>query len=88
MSILLIQIRDAIVYAMLGIMILFILGVFLQRIISKQGIGERIIQLTCMVMLICAIVILSMEDVLKNETVATLLGAIGGYVLASLGKKD
>lgn len=73
--------------------IVMLLGIgllFHNRIKSKnkdgnlKGIGARIIQLATVLMLIPSLVILALEDVLKGETVGTLIGGLVGYILSGL----
>lgn len=66
------------------LMILFVILLFRYR--QGNGIGERIIQFTCITFLIPAILILGLEKIMQGDTIGTLLGAIGGYILSSMSK--
>jgi len=52
------------------------------------GFGARIIQLTCVSLIIPTLVILSLENVIKGETVATIIGGLIGYVLSGISNYD
>lgn len=56
--------------------------------LEKKGFGVRIIQLLAIVLLIPAIIILAVQEILQTETIATLFGAIIGYVLSGVGKDE
>jgi len=76
--------KPVIEICMAVIMVLFIALLFHNQLKQDKGIGERIIQFTCIGLLIPCIIILGLEEVLKGETIATLLGGLGGYVLSSM----
>ena len=65
-----------------------LIGLIVRSLILKGGIGARIIQLTCVSFLIPTIIILSIEGILKGETVGTLLGGLAGYVLSGINNYD
>lgn len=71
---------------MVLLMIIFMIALFINRQKQQKGIGERIIQFTCISLLIPCIIILGVEKILQGETIATLLGGLGGYVLSSLSQ--
>jgi len=56
-----------------------------QRVKTGKSIGARTIQITTIVLLFPALLILGLERVLQPETVGTLLGAIAGFVLSRVG---
>ncbi len=64
------------------------LVLMIDRIISRRGIGVRVIQFLCAFFLIPTISILALEDVLDAQAVAALFGALIGYVLSRLGKDE
>jgi len=69
-----------------GSLIAFVLVVtlthdYLLSSIRPEGSGYRFIEFFTMVLILMSIVYLAKEKVLNNETVAALLGAVGGYVL-------
>ena len=70
------------------IMALVLIGILIRAIFLKKGIGARVIQFTCISFLIPAIIILSIEGILKGETVGTLLGGLAGYVLSGISNFD
>jgi hypothetical protein len=80
------QTKNIIEVGMLMFMLLFLLLLFINRHKQGKGIGERIIQFTCISLLIPCIIILGIEKVLQGETIATLLGGLGGYVLSSMSQ--
>lgn len=70
------------------IMMISIIGIFLRSIwITGQikGIGARTIQFTCISLIIPCIIILGLENILKGETIATIIGGLIGYVLSGVG---
>ena len=69
-------------------MALAITGVILERILSKKGIGVRVIQFLAASLLIPGATILGIKKLLSSEAIATLFGAIAGYILASIGKEE
>lgn len=69
-----------------GIMLFGLIGIFHNRLKLKKGIGVRVIQLTTVILLLPTILILALEEFLSLDVVATLLGAIVGYVLAGIGE--
>lgn len=52
------------------------------------GLGARTIQLTCVALIIPALIILSLENIIKGETVATIIGGLIGYVLSGISNYD
>lgn len=80
--------KSVIEIIMASIMLLVLVGVFSNRIIQQKGMGARIIQFTCVSLLIPMIIILAIEGVLKGETVATLIGGMAGYVLSGISNYD
>ena len=65
-----------------------LVGILWERCCKNKGIGVRVIQFLTVVFLLPIILILALEGVLEGETVATLLGAIVGYVLSGIGKDE
>ena len=70
--------------SMAVIMTFTIAGVFWRIIRKNKGIGIRLIQFTCVVLIIPTIVILAIENIIKGETVATIIGGLIGYVLSGV----
>lgn len=70
------------------IMIISLLGVLYRTIKKGKGLGARVIQFTCICFIIPAIIILATRDILKGETVATLIGGLVGYVLSGISNYD
>ena len=64
------------------------IGIFIERIIQKRGIGIRVIQFLAVVLLAPMILILAIEGILNTQTTATLIGAIIGYILSGIGKDE
>lgn len=52
------------------------------------GIGARTIQFTCISLIVPCIIILALEEILKGETVATIIGGLIGYVLSGISNYD
>lgn len=80
--------KEIIELIMASIMALVLVGLFLRTMIQKKGIGARIIQFTCVSLIIPTIIILSMEDIIPGSTVGTLLGGLAGYVLSGISNFD
>jgi len=74
--------------AMLLLMLLGLGGVLFERYRKNKGIGVRVIQFLTVALFLPTVVILALEGILETETVATLLGAIVGYVLSGIGKDE
>ena len=55
---------------------------------ATRGIGVRVIQMTAVILVVPTILILGLEKLLDTAVLGTLLGAIVGYVLASIGKDE
>lgn len=60
-----------------------VLAILLSRV--KRGIGIRVVQFAAVILMLPTILILALEDVLSTEVTGTLLGAIAGYILSSVG---
>lgn len=60
-------------------------AIMFHRFQTQKAIGARTIQLTVVVMLIPAIVVLGLERILEPATIGTLVGALTGYVLSGVG---
>ena len=72
----------------LTIMVGGVIGIFIERARTKRGIGVRIIQFATVLLVLPAILILAVERILESQTVATLIGAIVGYILSGIGKDE
>lgn len=71
-----------------AIMVAGVIGLFVERIWRKRGIGVRVIQLLTVILVLPVVLILALEGILKGETVATLIGAVVGYILSGIGKDE
>ena len=80
--------KEIIEIIMASIMLILLIGIIIRTIIQKKGIGARVIQFTCVVFLWPTIIILSLEEILPEATVGTLLGGLAGYVLSGLSNYD
>ena len=65
-----------------------ILGLFAERIIHDRSLGIRSIQFMTVLFIFPTILILSVEEILNTQTVATLLGALIGYLLSGISKDE
>jgi uncharacterized membrane protein len=63
-------------------------GMIINRIISKKGLGVRAIQFLAVSLGIPIIAILALEKVLEGAVVGTLLGGIFGYLLSNISNYD
>ncbi len=70
------------------IMVLGVIGIFLERALTKRGIGVRIIQFATVVLVFPIILILALEGILESQTVGALVGTVVGYVLSGIGKDE
>ena len=65
-----------------------LLGVFIERNKIGKGIGVRVIQFLAIIFVIPTILILALEKVIDNSTIAALIGAIVGYILSGIGSDE
>lgn len=65
---------------------LSIIGVLLQRIIAKQGIGVRAIQFVAAITISLIVAILALEGKLNDSTTSGLIGAMIGYLFANISE--
>ena len=71
------------------IMLVSVVGFFVQRIVLRKSIGIRATQFMTVVLIIPAILILAIAEILSPDVFLTLFGAIIGYVLANIhGDKE
>ena len=71
-----------------SVMVVGLIGIFVERWHSKRGIGVRIIQFLAVVLVVPIVFVLALEKILSSETVGTLLGAVVGYILSGIGKNE
>ena len=76
---------NIICYIFAGLMFIGLSAIIIERIINKKSPGARSIQLLTVVFIIPLIGILSLSNHLENQTTATLIGALTGYLLSGLG---
>ncbi len=74
--------------AMLAPMGAGLVGVFINRIHLRKGIGIRVIQFLAVLFVLPIAVILGLEGKLGSDATATILGAVLGYVLSPIGKEE
>jgi hypothetical protein len=75
----------------LGAMLTLLVGVaglVINRIVTKKGIGARVIQFVVALSILPTIIILALQKVLDGATIGTLIGGLLGYVLSGLSKFD
>jgi len=73
---------------LVGVMVVGIVGTLVHRIHLDYGLGDRTIQLVGICLIIPTVLILGLEDKIDKQNIGTILGAIVGYVLAGIGKRD
>lgn len=79
---------------MSSIMLVVVVGIFIRSLrrtnasLKPSGIGARVIQFTCVSLIIPAIIILGIERILEGETIATIIGGLIGYVLSGVGNYE
>ncbi len=69
-----------------GIMAGGIGGIIYARTRQKKSFGKRVIQMSAVVLLIPVILIMGLEQVLKGETIGTLIGGLIGYLLSGINE--
>ena len=69
------------------LMVVGLVGTFVIRWRLKKGIGRRAIQAMTIILVVPTTMILALEGVLNNQTVAVILGAAMGYGLSGAGAK-
>lgn len=71
---------------LMAVIMLISLIVLMVHLCSNKDriIGARIIQFSCICLILPTIAILSLENILVGETTATLLAGIAGYILAGI----
>lgn len=69
-------------------MIIGVVSLFCERIKTKKGIGVRVIQVLTVILVLPVVLILALEKIIMGETVATLIGAVIGYILSGIGKDE
>jgi len=74
--------------AVIGVMVIGIVGTIYHRVKLEFGIGNRAIQLVGICLVIPTVLILGLEDKISKENMGTILGAIIGYVLSGIGSPD
>lgn len=65
-----------------------VVGMIVNRILTKKGLGVRAIQFLAVSLGIPIIAILALEKVLEGAVVGTLLGGIFGYLLSNISNYD
>jgi uncharacterized membrane protein YqgA involved in biofilm formation len=74
--------------ALVGVMIIGIVGTLIHRIKLEFGIGDRAIQLVGLCLIVPAILILSLEGKFSDCELGTILGTVVGYALSGIGGRD
>ena len=77
--------------AMAIAIVIAVIAVYIRSVINRKnadhkgiGIGVRVIQFTCVVIVVPAIVILGLEGILQGETIAAIISGLVGYALAGM----
>lgn len=74
--------------ALIGVMVIGIVGTLYHRIRLEFGIGNRAIQFVGMCLVVPTVLILGLEDKISKENMGTILGAVIGYILSGIGGSD
>jgi hypothetical protein len=74
--------------ALIGVMVIGVLGTLYHRLKMELGIGDRAIQLVAICLVIPTVLILGLEGKIKEDSMGTIVGAMIGYALGSLGNPD
>lgn len=67
---------------------LSLLAIIGERLISKKGIGVRVIQFAGVATFVPTLLILALERVVDGNAVAALVGAFVGYLFSNIGDFD
>ncbi|WP_421786425.1 hypothetical protein [Hyphobacterium sp.] len=65
-----------------------IIGILLERCISKKGIGVRSIQFAAAISFVPAIILLAINNLIDAATTSALIGAMIGYLFSGIAKFD
>jgi hypothetical protein len=80
--------RIAVEIVACSVMVLGLVGVFIERWRSKRGVDAPTIQLLAVTQVLPIILILALEDILSGQTAAALLGVVVGYVLSGIPRNQ
>ncbi len=69
-------------------MLVGVIGAVVNRVITKKGIGLRMIQFVTVVVLAPGVLILALLKVIDSQATQLLIGAFVGYILSSLSGKQ
>ena len=67
-------------------MLLTLVGIIIQRIVSKKSLSARAIQFLAVGFFFPTILILALEKTISAETTAAILGGLAGYLLSDVGR--
>lgn len=68
------------------LMLIGLIAVLWHRVKQSRGLSSISVQFVSIIFVFPTILILSLENVLKGETAATLIGALAGYLFAEFGR--
>jgi hypothetical protein len=70
------------ILALFGVAAIFLVRFFPEAVQVEWVVSGQVIQLLTVVTLLLIILCLALTSIIKEETIGTLLGGIGGYVLS------
>lgn len=77
------NVTNILVYIALGVAILSTIGVFVNRIYLKKGIGIRTIQFAVITILFPFLIVINVLGTLPSSTIAVVAGTIIGYAFSN-----
>lgn len=64
------------------------MSIVVNRVLTKKGLGVRSIQFLAVSTIVPSLILLAMRGLMQGETVAAILSATIGYLLAQISKFD
>lgn len=74
--------------ALVAVMVVGLLGYFLNRHVTKKAIGARGIQFVGVCLMIPGVVLLALEGKLSECSTGTIVGAFAGYLFSGISSFD
>lgn len=81
------EIEHIIIWAAIVISVISSIGIIINRILTKKGIGLRSIQYSIITIMFPLLIILTIQKILPVSTIAVVTGAIIGYAFATQNNK-
>lgn len=68
------------------VMLIGVIGLVVNRVLTRKGIGQRVIQFATVVILTPSVIILAALKLIDSAATQVLLGGVAGYVLSSMSR--